>query len=62
MRLATSEGVVVLDGAAPAVGFTLEVQDDGPTRVRVRFRADDHESRLEAEWSGGELVVDIEES
>jgi len=55
-------GTVELDGAAPAMGFTLEIEDNGPDRVKVRFRSDDHDSRLEARWRGGDLVVDIEDA
>lgn len=61
VRIVVGDGTVVLDAAAPAVGFTMEVIDDGPSEVEVRFRSDEHESRFEADWEAGELRVDIEE-
>lgn len=50
-----------LDGAAPAVGFTMDIRDEGPARVRVEFRGEEHESKFKAEWEFGELVIDIDE-
>jgi hypothetical protein len=34
--------------ATPSAGYRVEVEDSGPARVRVRFRSDDHETRIEA--------------
>lgn len=54
--------MVSLDAAAPAVGFTMEVESVGPEEVEVKFRSDDHESRFEADWEDGRLHIDIDES
>ena len=39
--------------AAPKSGFVMEVKDRGPGKVDVRFRSDDHESRLVAQLRDG---------
>ena len=56
------DGTVTLDGAAPAVGFTMDVRATGPDEVEVRFQSADHLSRFEAEWEDGQLEIDKEES
>ena len=61
MRIVVGDGTVELDAAAPAVGFTMEIEDDGPDKVEVRFRSDEHESRFKADWEGGEFRIDIDE-
>lgn len=53
-----SVGIRFEDGAAhllwatPNSGFSVETSNDGGT-VDVRFRSDDHESRLRAYWDNG---------
>lgn len=61
VRIRFSPGSVTLDGAGPAVGFTMDVRDAGPSEVDVRFDSDDHESRFSAEWEDGALDASIEE-
>lgn len=39
--------------ARPAAGFEIDDESEDGTTVRVRFRSDTHESRLEAWWDGG---------
>lgn len=46
-------GRVELVWARPKAGFEAEVHDAGPDSVEVRFRSDDHESRIRAFFSGG---------
>jgi hypothetical protein len=54
-------GVVELQAATPASGFSVEVDDSGPTRVRVEFESDDADIRVEARWQDGELEVTVED-
>jgi len=61
VRIVVGAGTVDLDAAAPAVGFSMEIMDSGPDKVEVRFRSDDHESRLKADWEAGEFRIDIDE-
>lgn len=61
MRIEVGNGTVELSGAAPAVGFTMEVDETGPDKVEVRFRSDDHDSRFKGDWNNGELRIDIDE-
>lgn len=53
---------VELQAATPAPGFSVEVDDDGPDRVRVEFDGDSLEVRVEARWENGALEVDIDEN
>ena len=39
--------------ASPSSGFVMEINDPGPGKVDVRFRSEDHESRLVAQWRNG---------
>ena len=43
----------------PAAGHTAEIEDDTPTRIRVRFRGP-ADSRIEVRVEGGVPVVDID--
>jgi len=51
-------GEVVLDGATPAAGFTVEVDEQGPPEVRVEFESDTAKVEVRVEWDG-ELVIDL---
>lgn len=44
---------------APAAGFDAEIEDQEPTRIRVRFRGEDDDSRIETRVDNGQLTVDI---
>ena len=46
--------------ATPADGFTTQVDDDGPDRVRVEFRSNDHTTRIEA--NAGDTTAQVSES
>ena len=48
----------LLDVSA-AAGFEPEVEDNEPLRIRVRFRGDDDDSRIEIRVNGGELIESI---
>jgi len=45
----------------PAAGYSAEVEDDGPDRVRVRFESGERRSRITVELIDGALVPQIEE-
>jgi hypothetical protein len=53
-------GEVELQAATPASGFSVEIDDSGPTRVRVEFEADDADIRVEVRWRDGELEISID--
>ena len=55
-----SPGQVELQAATPLPGFAVEVDDDGPDRVRVEFAGVDTDVRVEARWEDGSLTVDID--
>jgi hypothetical protein len=52
---------VRLESASPSLGFDMEVDSVGPSSVRVEFERDDLKVRVEAHWSDGELVTEIDE-
>ncbi len=54
-------GRVTLKSASPKAGYQMEIHDRGPDEVEVRFESGNGDSRFEAHWSGGRLVVDIDE-
>lgn len=55
-------GEVELQAATPASGFAVEIDDDGPDRVRVEFESDDLEVRVEVRWENGDLDIRIDEN
>jgi hypothetical protein len=48
-----SPTAVTVISAVPRNGYSVELEQEGPTQVSVRFESDDHESRLDAYWSDG---------
>lgn len=52
-------GEVELQAATPAPGFSVEVDDAGPPRVRVEFESEVADVRLEVRWENGALKVDV---
>ena len=54
-------GEVELQAATPAPGFAVEIDDDGPERVRVEFDSGNVEVRVEVRWESGSLDVDVDE-
>lgn len=52
---------VVFVSAIPQAGFTTELRDTGPERVRVRFVSATLVSEFEAEWEDGELEIETSE-
>jgi len=61
VRLRVVDNAVYLDGAVPSPGFFVEVDKDGPNAVVVEFESGEHESKLHAEMSDGELKVETDE-
>lgn len=61
VTISFAPGVVNFKAAVPQSGYSTEVEDNGPERVRVEFENDDDHSKFEAEWVSGELVISIEE-
>ena len=55
-----SNGEVTLAGATPAFGYKMEIEDEGPERVRVDFESDENEISVRIEWKDGQLEVEIE--
>jgi hypothetical protein len=55
-------GEVELQAATPAPGFAVEIDDEGPPRVRVEFDSDDLEVRVEVRSENGSLDIDIDEN
>jgi hypothetical protein len=52
-------GEVNLQGASPAFGYSMEVEDEGPDLVRVDFESDDGEISVRVEWKDGMLDIEI---
>jgi len=61
VRLRVKGDKVFLAGTVPSPGFTLQIEKDGPKEVKVEFSSNDHESKLQAEVSDGELKVETSE-
>lgn len=57
MTIRSSPGVVNFVSAVPSPGYTVELRDAGPERVRVRFSTGEQDSDFEAEWENGVLEI-----
>ncbi|HLF42925.1 MAG TPA: hypothetical protein VJA46_05265 [Acidimicrobiia bacterium] len=53
-------GEVVLDGATPAPGFTVESDKQGPPDVKVEFNSESTRVEVEVKWDDT-LVIDVRE-
>ncbi|MEX1134792.1 MAG: hypothetical protein WED83_08120 [Acidimicrobiia bacterium] len=53
-------GEVVLDGATPAPGFTVDSDKQGPPDVRVSFESESTHVEVRVEWDN-KLVIDVRE-
>jgi len=56
-----SNGNVFLTGATPALGFSMEIEDAGPDKVRVDFDSGDDEISVRIEWKDGRLDIEIKD-
>jgi hypothetical protein len=48
-------------GSMAAPGWSAEIEDTGPGRVRVRFRSDDGDARIEVRCSAGTAIPTVDE-
>ncbi len=53
---------VRLESVAPLAGFSFEIDDEGPERVRVEFFGEDETHTLRAEWTGEGFVTEVGQS
>lgn len=54
-------GEVELQAATPAAGFSVEIDDRGPERVRVEFEGEEDDFGVEVEWEDGNLDVSVDD-
>lgn len=54
-----SGSAFTLQSVSPAAGFSAEIEDQAATRVRVRFRSDTDDTRIEVRVNDGELIETI---
>lgn len=50
-----------LVAASPSFGYSMEIKESGPEKVRVDFDSDEDEISVRAEWEDGRLVTEIDE-
>jgi hypothetical protein len=55
-----SGSALSLDGVSPVAGYTQEIEDNSSTRIRVRFRSDGGDSRIEVRYENGQVNSDID--
>ena len=60
VTISYSNGSVFLQGATPALGYSMEIEDSGPDRVRVDFESEDDDISVRVEWDDGALQIDID--
>ncbi len=53
---------VRLESVAPLAGFSFEIDDQGPERVRVEFIGEDVTHTLRAEWTSEGFVTEVDAS
>jgi hypothetical protein len=53
---------VRLESVAPLAGFSFEIDDQGPERVRVEFHGDNVTHTLRAEWTDEGFETDVDSS
>ncbi len=59
MVTSTGGAVALAVDPSPSSGWTYRIDDDGPTRVRVRFERDGQRSEIRVELRDGRLVPEI---
>ena len=50
---------VRLESVAPLAGFSFEIDDQGPERIRVEFMGEDVTYTLQAEWTSNGFVTEV---
>ena len=53
---------VRLESVAPLAGFSFEIDDQGPDRIRVEFMGEDVTYTLQAEWTSDGFVTEVDAS
>ena len=61
VTITATPGEVNFISAIPQAGFTTELRDSGPDRVRVRFVSATTIFEFEAEWDDGQLDIETSE-
>lgn len=61
VTISATTGVVTFVSAIPQAGFTTELRDTGPERVRVRFVSATAIFEFEAKWDNGQLDIETSE-
>lgn len=61
MTISSTSGEVNFVSAIPQAGFTTELRDAGPERVRVRFVGATTVFEFEARWDDGQLDIETSE-
>lgn len=61
MTISSAPGEVNFVSAIPQAGFTTELRDIGPDRVRVRFVGVATIFEFEARWDNGRLDIETSE-
>lgn len=57
VTISHSPGVVNFVTAVPQPGYSTDLREAGPDRVRVRFESESQTSDFRAEWEGSELII-----
>jgi len=63
VRVVVEGTTVSFGGAYPNPGWKVELEDNGPDRVRVKFERNEGEGEIEvtARVHDGELLIDIDD-
>ena len=57
VTISHAPGLVTFVTAIPQPGFSTDLRETGPDRVRVRFESETHTSDFRAEWEASELKI-----
>jgi hypothetical protein len=56
-----SNGQVHFQGASPAFGYSMEIEETGPDEVRVDFESEESEVSVRVEWDGDGLDIEVKD-
>jgi hypothetical protein len=54
-------GQVHFQGASPAFGYSMEIEETGPDEVRVDFESEESEVSVRVEWDGDGLDIEVKD-